>query len=470
MIRPSLSVPDLMTRPLPRLLEVLALLAAFLTVSVVNAPEARADGCYTWGRTLSQGASGEDVRQLQIRVAGYPGYGGHPRHRRRVRPRHQGRRAAVPVGVRPSVRRHRRARDVQQDLRAAGRRLHADPLHLLELDDGCGGSGWDGGPLSPAQTKANALQTMWQLEAMRHALGDVPLNITSGFRSIACNNAVGGASNSQHLYGRSADLVGSPSLCTLAQRARYHGFGGIFGPGYPGHNDHTHVDIRTSNSWSAPNCGIDPCGCVRITSAYGAGFFGRNAVASRSWPTRRSRWAADRPVARATVTSSPGCRRPPASRPDRLPAPRRTDGTPQAPACRCPGPQRCGRCRPGRPVRSPPAWRSAASAAVGQHPGHGRCRGQAPVRHGRCRKPASCLVPAEEDRERRVELVVASGGVPSSSVTQPRTAAVADPVWSNKVSSRSNPTASNVRVTPGSSHHRSCVHESPRIDPILGDS
>jgi zinc D-Ala-D-Ala carboxypeptidase len=102
---------------------------------------------------------------------------------------------------------------------------------------------------------------MWQLEAMRHALGDVPLNITSGFRSIPCNNAVGGASNSQHLYGNAADLVGSPSFCRLAQQARNHGFGGIFGPGYPGHNDHTHLDIRTSNVWSAPNCGI---GSARI--------------------------------------------------------------------------------------------------------------------------------------------------------------------------------------------------------------
>src|SRR4051794_37266848 len=35
-----------------------------------------ADACYTWGRTLSQGTSGDDVRQLQIRVAGSPGYGG----------------------------------------------------------------------------------------------------------------------------------------------------------------------------------------------------------------------------------------------------------------------------------------------------------------------------------------------------------------------------------------------------------
>ena len=36
-----------------------------------------ADACYTWNRTLSEGASGEDVRQLQIRVAGYPGHDDH---------------------------------------------------------------------------------------------------------------------------------------------------------------------------------------------------------------------------------------------------------------------------------------------------------------------------------------------------------------------------------------------------------
>ena len=109
------------------------------------------------------------------------------------------------------------------------------PIHFTyaELDDGCGGSGFDGGPLSEAATKANALQTMWQLEAMRHALGDQPLVVTSGFRSIPCNNAVGGASNSQHC--RPVRRPGRcPPLCTLAKQARNHGFGGIFGPGYPG--------------------------------------------------------------------------------------------------------------------------------------------------------------------------------------------------------------------------------------------
>jgi zinc D-Ala-D-Ala carboxypeptidase len=251
-----MSASVLMSKPLPRVLAVLTLLAAMLVSTVVTAVEAHADGCYTWSRTLSEGTSGEDVRQLQIRVAGYPAYGGHIATD-----------GAFGPATKAAVQRFQQAYGLGADGIAGSAtfsKIYAlqdddcTPIHFAytELDDGCGGIGWDGGPLSSAATKANALQTMWQLEAMRHALGDQPLNITSGFRSIPCNNSVGGASNSQHLYGRSADLVGSQSLCTLAKRARYHGFGGIFGPGYPGHDDHTHVDIRTSNAWSAPNCGI----------------------------------------------------------------------------------------------------------------------------------------------------------------------------------------------------------------------
>jgi zinc D-Ala-D-Ala carboxypeptidase len=251
---------QLSSRRLPRIVAVLALFAAMLatsiTTSIVTATKAHADGCYTWNRTLSEGASGEDVRQLQIRVAGYPAYGGHIAAD-----------GAFGPATKAAVQRFQSAYGLGADGIAGSAtftKIYAlqdddcTPIHFTyaELDDGCGGSGYDGGPLSEAATKANALQTMWQLEALRHALGDVSINISSGFRSIPCNNSVGGASNSQHLYGRAADLTGSPSLCTLAKQARYHGFGGIFGPGYPGHDDHTHVDIRTSNSWSAPNCGI----------------------------------------------------------------------------------------------------------------------------------------------------------------------------------------------------------------------
>jgi zinc D-Ala-D-Ala carboxypeptidase len=241
--------------PLARIVTALALVAGTLLVSSATNPAA-ADGCYTWGRTLSQGASGDDVRQLQIRIAGWPGFGGHLAIDGDFGP-----------GTRSALIRFQQAYGLSADGIAGSQtyskiyELQDDdctPIHFAysELDDGCGIGGWSGGPLSAAATKQNALWTMWHLEAMRHALGDVPLNITSGFRDIQCNASVGGASNSQHLYGTAADLVGSPSLCRMAQEARNHGFGGIFGPGYPDHNDHTHVDIRSSNSWSAPNCGI----------------------------------------------------------------------------------------------------------------------------------------------------------------------------------------------------------------------
>lgn len=250
-----MSLRAVLPRPLLRIVLALALVAGTLIFSSAT-NEAKADGCYTWGRVLSQGASGEDVRQLQIRIAGYPGYGGH---------------LALDGSFGPATRsaliRFQQAYGLSADGVAGSQtynKIYAlqdddcTPIHFTysELDDGCGGSGYDGGPLSESATRFNALRTMWQLEAMRHALGDQPLNISSGFRSYSCNSAVGGASNSRHLYGEAADLTGVHSLCRMAQQARYHGFGGIFGPGYPGHNDHTHVDIRGTNSWSAPNCGI----------------------------------------------------------------------------------------------------------------------------------------------------------------------------------------------------------------------
>ena len=246
------------TRPLPRLFAVLMLFVATLTASqVVATTVAHADGCYTWGRHAQ--SEGCPARTCGSCRSGSPAIPGTARTSRST--------------VSSARRRRRRCSDSSRPTGwapdgvagpATFTKIYAlqdddcTPIHFTyaELDDGCGGSGFDGGPLSEAATKANALQTMWQLEALRHALGDQPLNITSGFRSYPVQQPVGGASNSQHLYGRSADLVGVHSLCTLAKQARYHGFGGIFGPGYPGHNDHTHADIRTSNYWSAPNCGI----------------------------------------------------------------------------------------------------------------------------------------------------------------------------------------------------------------------
>ncbi|WP_265864391.1 D-Ala-D-Ala carboxypeptidase family metallohydrolase [Streptomyces sp. SKN60] len=243
------------SRPVRLLLSFVMLLSSVVLGVLATAGPAQADACYTWSRTLSQGASGADVTALQIRVAGYPGYGGV---------------LAIDGSYGPAtaaaVKRFQSAYGLAADGVAGPAtfsKIYAlqdddcTPAHFSYAELNTCNTTWAGGAVSAATAKSNALRTMWKLEALRHALGDAPIRVTSGFRSTACNAAVGGASTSRHLYGDAADLgAGSHSLCTLAQQARNHGFNGILGPGYPDHNDHTHVDHRPSRYWSAPNCGI----------------------------------------------------------------------------------------------------------------------------------------------------------------------------------------------------------------------
>ncbi|MBY8872385.1 peptidoglycan-binding protein [Micromonospora sp. PLK6-60] len=238
--------------------------AAIATLAA--APAAHADGCYTWKRTLSQGRTGADVRQLQIRVAGWAGYRDVVENDGRYGPK-----------TAAAVRRFQAAYGLRVDGVAGPQtfgklyELQDDdctPRHFdyAQLDDGCGRTGWNGGPLSAPRTRFNSVRTMWKLEALRRGLGDKPLSVSSGFRSRACNNRAGGAGDSQHLYGNAADVTArGVSLCQIARQARNHGFSGLYGPGYPNHDDHVHLDSRRENnddrsrnttSWSASECGI----------------------------------------------------------------------------------------------------------------------------------------------------------------------------------------------------------------------
>ncbi|MGW0607604.1 D-Ala-D-Ala carboxypeptidase family metallohydrolase [Streptomyces sp. NPDC002644] len=244
-----------MIRRMSRALISFVMILAGAVVGVgATAGTAHADECYTWSRTLSEGSSGADVTQLQIRVAGWVTSG--------ERLSYDG---AYGARTKAAVAKFQAAYGLAAD-GVAGPATFAKiyalqdadctPIHFTYAELNKCNSDWSGGAVSAATAKSNALKTMWKLEAMRRALGDVPINISSGFRSYSCNSAVGGASGSRHLYGDAADLVGSPSFCRLAQQARTHGFSEILGPGYPGHNDHTHVAHDPSPFWDAPSCGI----------------------------------------------------------------------------------------------------------------------------------------------------------------------------------------------------------------------
>ncbi|TDT30348.1 zinc D-Ala-D-Ala carboxypeptidase [Streptomyces sp. BK208] len=244
-----------MFRRVSRLLLSFVMLMTGAVIGVgATAGAAHADSCYTWNRTLSEGSSGSDVTQLQIRVAGWVTSG--------ERLSYDGQYGARTTAA---VKKFQAAYGLGADGVAgpatfskiyALQDADCTPVHFTYAELNKCNSDWSGGAVSAATAKSNALKTMWKLEAMRHALGDVPLTISSGFRSRACNSAVGGSSTSRHLYGDAADLTGSPSFCRLAQQARTHGFSEILGPGYPDHNDHTHVALDPSPYWSAPNCGI----------------------------------------------------------------------------------------------------------------------------------------------------------------------------------------------------------------------
>ncbi len=45
------------------------------------------------------------------------------------------------------------------------------------------------------------------LEQVRAALGERPIHVNSGYRCLALNKKIGGARNSQHLYGLAADII-----------------------------------------------------------------------------------------------------------------------------------------------------------------------------------------------------------------------------------------------------------------------
>lgn len=64
--------------------------------------------------------------------------------------------------------------------------------------------GWKNEP-SPAEVEWLRYLCVWVLEPLRQELGR-PISISSGYRCPKLNDAVGGVSKSQHMYGQAADI------------------------------------------------------------------------------------------------------------------------------------------------------------------------------------------------------------------------------------------------------------------------
>ncbi|MFD0200230.1 MULTISPECIES: M15 family metallopeptidase [Saccharothrix] len=243
-----------------RLLHLLAALGIAVTGAVtadmVAPSPAAADACYTWNRTLREGTSGSDVAELQVRLAGWVA---------------SGENLAIDGSFGPATARALKRFQSAYGLAADGiagngvySKIYAlqdadcTPIHFsyAEMDDNCGANNFSGGKVDATTAKRNTLRMMWQLEAMRRKLGDRPMVVSISFRSVSCNASVGGASNSRHMYGQATDFStrSGPTLCQMYHAAKTSGFEEILGPGYPGHNDHTHVANDSTRTWSAPNC------------------------------------------------------------------------------------------------------------------------------------------------------------------------------------------------------------------------
>ncbi|WP_225839601.1 peptidoglycan-binding protein [Streptomyces sp. NK08204] len=186
---------------------------------------------YSWSRTLQQGMTGSDVKELQIRVAGWAADSASNTY------------VALDgdfgPGTYDAVRRFQSAYGLSAD-GIVGPQTQS-VLNSLESSDGStahfdwsefyshDGSGFSGGKVDATTVKENVRRLMYKLEAVRKKEGNNSVTINSGFRSVAYNTSIYGyPTNSMHQYGIAADIVVSGvSTKTLYQIGERSGFSGL---------------------------------------------------------------------------------------------------------------------------------------------------------------------------------------------------------------------------------------------------
>ena len=218
-----------MVQRLMRHAKIVGVLMALLLIAPA-ALTPQASYAYGWSRTLSQGMSGADVTELQIRVAGWAADSASQTY--------VGVDGAFGPGTQAAVIRFQRAYGLGAD-GVAGPATQS-VLNSLEKADGStahfnfsefyshDGAGFSGGNVSSTQVHENIRRLMYKLEALRKKAGNAGITINSGFRSVAYNRSIGGAGNSMHTYGVAADIVVSGySTCSVYRIAETSGFSGL---------------------------------------------------------------------------------------------------------------------------------------------------------------------------------------------------------------------------------------------------
>ncbi len=218
-----------------------------LALPLFYAPESAE--AYSWSRTLKRGDSGADVRELQIRVAGWAADSPSQTY------------VAVDgvfgAQTEAAVKRFQRAYGLTVD-GIVGPQTQA-VLNSLEKSDGStkhfnwsefyskDGSGFSGGKVGAATVRENVRRMMWKLEAVRKKAGNSPVIINSGFRSVSHNSRVGGASNSMHMYGVAADIrVSGKTPTQVRSIVRTSGFSGSYAE-----STYNHIDSRIEYNYGS---------------------------------------------------------------------------------------------------------------------------------------------------------------------------------------------------------------------------